>query len=208
MKKGKLLIISGFSGVGKGTVVKYILDNYADYLISVSATTRKPRQGEKDGIHYHFIEKDAFENMISDDQLLEYANYVGNYYGTPRSFVEENINSGKNVILEIETQGAVQVKKKMPEAIMIFILPPDADELKSRLLGRQTEPEEIILKRLEKAAEETDALEHYEYFVINDKVDLCAANIKKIVDDNHPTLANTEMIDNIKKDILRFSRGE
>ena len=162
MKKGKLLIISGFSGVGKGTVVKYILDNYSDYKISISATTRSPRDGEVDGTHYHFLTTEKFEDMIKNNQLLEYANYVGNYYGTPRDFVEKNINEGNNVILEIETQGALQVKKMMPEAVMIFVLPPNADTLKERLVGRQTETMEVINKRLSKAAEETGVIDKYD----------------------------------------------
>ena len=197
MKKGKLLIISGFSGVGKGTVVKYILDNYSDYKISISATTRSPREGEVDGTHYHFLTTEKFEDMIKNNQLLEYANYVGNYYGTPRDFVEKNINEGNNVILDIETQGALQVKKMMPEAVMIFVLPPNADTLKERLVGRQTETMEVINKRLSKAAEETGVIDKYDYFVINDEIADCAARINML----HPSysdlmaVANSEVED-------------
>lgn len=208
MKKGKLLIISGFSGVGKGTVVKYILDNYSDYKISISATTRSPREGEVDGIHYHFLTTEKFEDMIKNNQLLEYANYVGNYYGTPRDFVEKNINEGNNVILEIETQGALQVKKMMPEAVMIFVLPPNADTLKNRLVGRQTETMEVINKRLSKAAEETEVIEKYDYFVINDEIADCAARINDIVTDNNPELIGSDCVNKIKSDILKFSKGE
>ena len=208
MKKGKLLIISGFSGVGKGTVVKYILDNYSDYKISISATTRSPREGEVDGKHYHFLTTEKFEDMIKNNQLLEYANYVGNYYGTPRDFVEKNINEGNNVILEIETQGALQVKKMMPEAVMIFVLPPNADTLKERLVGRQTETMEVINKRLSKAAEETGVIDKYDYFVINDEIADCAARINDIVTDNNPELIGSDCVNKIKNDILKFSKGE
>lgn len=208
MKKGKLLIISGFSGVGKGTVVKYILDNYSDYKISISATTRSPREDEVDGTHYHFLTTEKFEDMIKNNQLLEYANYVGNYYGTPRDFVEKNINEGNNVILEIETQGALQVKKMMPEAVMIFVLPPNADTLKERLVGRQTETMEVINKRLSKAAEETGVIDKYDYFVINDEIADCAACINDIVTDNNPELIGSDCVNKIKNDILKFSKGE
>ena len=208
MKKGKLLIISGFSGVGKGTVVKYILDNYSDYKISISATTRSPREGEVDATHYHFLSTQKFEDMIKNNQLLEYANYVGNYYGTPRDFVEKNINKGNNVILEIETQGALQVKKMMPEAVMIFVLPPNADTLKERLVGRQTETMEVINKRLSKAAEETGVIDKYDYFVINDEIADCAARINDIVTDNNPELIGSDCVNKIKNDILKFSKGE
>lgn len=208
MKKGKLLIISGFSGVGKGTVVKYISDNYSDYKVSVSATTRAPRDGEEDGIHYHFISTKQFEEMIENRQLLEHANYVGNYYGTPKQFVEDNLNNGINVILEIETVGAIKVKKEMPEAKMIFVLPPNADVLKDRLVGRHTETEEVINKRLSKASEETDALKYYEYFVVNDEIDKCASNINKIANNEEADLLNEAQVEVIKNDILKFSKGE
>lgn len=208
MKKGKLLIISGFSGVGKGTVVKYLSDNYSNYKVSVSATTRQPREGEKDGIHYFFKSKEEFEMMIENNQLLEYANYVGNYYGTPRAYVEQHLNNGDNVILEIETVGALKVKSAMPEAVMIFVLPPNANVLKNRLVGRQTETEEIINERLMKASKETEVLEHYEYFVINDEIDKCAINIDKIANNEDADLLDSEQVSVIKKDIMKFSKGE
>lgn len=208
MEKGKLLIVSGFSGVGKGTVVKHIMDKYPDYRLSVSVTTRGPRENEINGVHYHFISNEKFEDMVSKNQLLEHAGYVDNYYGTPREFVETNIENGNNVILEIETKGALQIKKDKPEAIMIFVLPPDADTLKDRLIGRNTETEEVINKRLAKAAEETDVLDNYEYFVINDIVETCAANIDKIVKNNNPELADSDCVEKIKKDIMKFSKGE
>ena len=180
MKKGKLIIISGFSGVGKGTVVKYILDNYSDYKISISATTRSPREGEVDGTHYHFLTTEKFEDMIKNNQLLEYANYVGNYYGTPRDYVEEQIKANRNVILEIESVGALNVKKIFPEAVLVFITQPDADELEKRLRGRGTEDEETIIARLRKAAKESEGVEKYDYIVINNTVDEAVLEIENI----------------------------
>ena len=166
--QGTLLVVSGFSGAGKGTVIKELLKEHDNYSLSISATTRKPREGEQDGREYFFKTKEEFEDMISRGRFLEHAQYVNNYYGTPRDFVEKNINEGNNVILEIETQGALQVKKMMPEAVMIFVLPPNADTLKERLVGRQTETMEVINKRLSKAAEETGVIDKYDYFVINE----------------------------------------
>lgn len=208
MKKGKLIIISGFSGVGKGTVVKYLKDNYENYRLSVSVTTRQPRDGEKNGVHYHFISNEKFEEMVRNDRLLEYAGYVDNYYGTPREFVEENIDDGKDVILEIETKGALLVKEKKPEAVMVFVLPPSAEELKKRLIGRNTESIDIINERLSKAAEETENLDKYEYFVVNDIVEKCAVNIDKIKKNNNPELADKDFVEKIKKEILAFKKGE
>lgn len=207
-KKGKLLIISGFSGVGKGTAVNRLIDKYDEYTISVSATTREPRKGEKDKINYFFVTKEEFEEMIAGNKLLEYARYVDNYYGTPIDFVKEKISEGINVILEIETQGALKVKKIMPEAMMIFLLPPDAQTLKERLVGRNTEPIEVINKRLLKASEETDYMKYYEYFVINDEIDSCVENINKVVNDDTAGTASMEEVERIKNDIKKFSKGE
>ena len=206
--KGLLLVISGFSGAGKGTVMKEIMKKYDDYALSISATTRLPREGEVDGREYFFKTVEQFKQMINENKLIEYANYVGNYYGTPRDFVEKNINEGNNVILEIETQGALQVKKMMPEAVMIFVLPPNADTLKERLVGRQTETMEVINKRLSKAAEETGVIDKYDYFVINDEIADCAARINDIVTDNDPELIGSDCGNKIKNDILKFSKGE
>ena len=191
MKKGKLIIVSGFSGVGKGTVMEYLKNNYDNYEFSVSVTTRQPRENEINGVHYHFITNDKFEKMVNEDALLEYAGYVDHYYGTPRQFVEDNINQGKDVILEIETQGALHAK-----------------ELKKRLVGRNTESLEVINDRLAKAAEETDNLDKYDYFVVNDKVETCAKNIDGIRNDDNPDLADKDFVEQIKKDILGFKRGE
>ena len=206
--QGTLLVVSGFSGAGKGTVIKELLKEHDNYSLSISATTRKPREGEQDGREYFFKTKEEFEDMISRGRFLEHAQYVNNYYGTPRDFVEKNINEGNNVILEIETQGALQVKKMMPEAVMIFVLPPNADALKERLVGRQTETMEVINKRLSKAAEETGVIDKYDYFVINDEIADCAARINDIVTDNNPELIGSDCVNKIKNDILKFSKGE
>ncbi len=208
MKKGKLLIISGFSGVGKGSIVRELLKAFDNYKISISCTTREPRPNEKDGIHYHFVSKDEFEKMIENDELLEHAKYVDNYYGTPKKFVEECLERGDNVILEIESEGARKVKEKMPEAVMIFVLPPTAKHLKERLLKRGSEDLESIEKRLQKAVEETDAMKHYEYFVINDELEKAIENIDKIVRDTNPNLASEDEVLKIKKDIINNSKGE
>ena len=208
MDKGKLLIISGFSGVGKGTIVEKMLEAFDNYKISISCTTRDPRPAEEDGVHYHFITKDEFEKMIENDELLEHAKYVDNYYGTPKKFVDGCLERGDNVILEIESEGARKVKDKMPEAIMIFVLPPSAKHLKDRLVGRGSEDLEAIEKRLSKAVEETDAMKHYDFFVINEDIDTAAKNIDKIVSNTNPDLPSEDEVLNIKNDIINFSKGE
>jgi guanylate kinase len=185
-----------------------MVEEYEKYKLSVSATTRAPREGEVHGEHYFFVTKEQFEQMIVDKELLEYAEFVGNYYGTPKSYVEENLEKGNHVILEIECQGAEIVKKLVPEAILVFILPPSAEELKNRLVGRQSEAPEVIQKRLLRAVEETEYLKNYEYFVINDLVENCMVNIDKIIENDHPLLATEEQIENIVTDIKKFEKGE
>lgn len=208
MKKGKLLVISGFSGVGKGTVVNYLKEHNDNYKISVSVTTREPRENEIPGVHYHFITNEVFEKMINEGKLLEHAGYVDHYYGTPREFVEKHLEEGKDVILEIETKGALQVKKNMPEAVLIFILPPSAVELKNRLVGRQTETEEVIAERLKKAAEETDNIEKYDYYVLNDEVEKCAKHIENIKNNNNPKSLDRDFVNQIKSEVLEFAKGD
>ena len=205
MKKGKLLVISGFSGVGKGTVVKYLKEHKDTYKVSVSVTTREPRPNEIPGVHYHYISNEQFETMINENKLLEYAGYVDHYYGTPREFVETNLNSGNDVILEIETKGALQVKKNMPEAILIFILPPSADELRNRLVGLYTETADVINDRLQKASEETYNMEKYDYFVLNDEVEKCAKHIENIKNNNNPQSLDMDFVNQIKSEILKFA---
>ena len=150
--KGKLVVISGFSGAGKGTLMKALMKEYGDsYALSVSATTRNPRPGEMDGVDYFFVTKDKFEQMIAEDALIEYAQYVGNYYGTPKEYVQQQLDLGKNVILEIEIQGALKIKEKFPDTVLMFVTAPNANELKNRLVGRGTETPEVIAARLSRA---------------------------------------------------------
>ena len=154
--KGILIVVSGFSGSGKGTIMKRLLEKYDNYALSVSATTRSPRPGEEDGRDYFFRTVEEFEKMIAKDELIEYAKYVDNYYGTPRAYVEEQLQSGKDVILEIEIQGALKVKEKFPETLLLFVTPPSAKELKNRLVGRGTESMDVIEFRMNRAKEEAD----------------------------------------------------
>ncbi len=181
--RGLLLVVSGPSGVGKGTVINRLFDIDDDLYFSVSATTRPPRPGETDGIHYHFKTKEEFERDIENGEMLEYAVFSGNYYGTPKSAVEKKLSQGKDVVLDIEIQGAKNVKKLMPEAVMVYILPPDMAELKNRLVGRHTEDETAIKMRLETAYSELrEAPELYDFFVVNDTVDSAAAKIENILE--------------------------
>ena len=159
MSKGLLLVISGFSGAGKGTVMKRLLELHDEYSLSISATTRKPREGEADGREYFFKTVEEFEKMIAEDALIEHAQYVGNYYGTPKAYVEEQLDKGNNVILEIEIQGAMNIKRMFPDAVLMFITPPSAAELEKRLRGRGTEDEATIKARLSRAAEEAEGVE-------------------------------------------------
>ena len=178
--QGLKLILSGPSGSGKGTIVKELLKD-DNFVLSVSATTRKPREGEIHGSHYFFKSKEEFESMIAKAELLEYACFCDNYYGTPKAFVDETIEKGKDVILEIEVQGALQVKSVYPDAIFIFIMPPTMKELRNRLIGRNTETKEVIEKRLTRAIDELKLYKEYDYIVINDDLDLAVENIKHIV---------------------------
>ena len=180
-KKGILLIISGPSGSGKGTVVSK-LSSEQSYALSISATTRKPRPNEENGVHYFFKETEEFEYMIVNNQLLEHACFCDNYYGTPIDYVEGKLTEGLNVILEIEVQGALQVKKKYPEAVLVFLVPPSLTELRSRLVGRGTEDIETINKRINRALEELDFLPQYDYVVINDEVDVAVTKIMSVVE--------------------------
>ena len=183
-RKGTLIVLSGPSGTGKGTVLKHFFDNYADNAVklSISATTRSPRDGEKDGVNYFFVEKEKFDNMVQNDMLLEWASFCGNCYGTPKEFVDENLKNGCDVILEIEVQGALKVMEKRPDAAFVFIAPPSMDELKNRIVGRQTETEEVINRRMETAKWEVQNISKYTYAVVNDDVDEAAKRLKSIID--------------------------
>ena len=207
--KGLLIVISGFSGVGKGTLVKKLVDSYDNYALSVSMTTRAPRDGEKDGVSYFFVEKETFEETIANDGLIEYASDVGNYYGTPRAWVEEQIESGRDVVLEIEVQGALKVKEKFPEALLLFLLPPSAQELKHRLEKRGTETAEVIEQRLKRAREEAEYIGRYDFIEVNDDLDACMGRINGIVAAAHgwPSL-NTETINTLKEELDALAKGE
>ena len=182
MKKGLLIVLSGPSGVGKGTVIKELMKNDDLKLsYSISMTTRKPRNGEVDGVNYFFVDRDTFLKAIDDGELLEHAEFVGNMYGTPVSYVEKLRNEGRHVLLEIEVQGAMQVKKKCPDALSIFIIPPSMEELASRIRGRNSEPEEIVQQRLDKAKKEMEMVTQYKYVVCNDDVILASDIISAII---------------------------
>lgn len=183
--KGILIVLSGPSGAGKDTVLGKLLENRNDIDLSVSYTTRTPRSGEINGKDYHFVDKDIFQKAINDGEMLEYACYCGNYYGTPRFEVEKNLESGRSVILEIEVQGAEQVIKKCPEAVSIFIVPPSIEELKKRLKNRASDSEEAVRLRVSEAEKEISLAEHYKYIVINNDVKLCADNVSKIIDSEY-----------------------
>ena len=207
--RGILIVVSGFSGSGKGTLMKELLKRYPDiYALSISATTRAPREGEEDGMEYFFISKDEFEKMIAKDELIEYARYVENYYGTPRRYVEEKMKQGKDVILEIEIQGALKVKKAFPDTLLLFVTPPSAEELQSRLIGRGTETMEVIRSRMDRACEEAQGMELYDYLIVNDDLDACVEEMHSIIRGEHRrTSRNTDFMEKIKEDLINL-KGE
>lgn len=208
MNKGTLTVISGFSGAGKGTLMKRLLEKYDSYVLSISATTRKPREGEADGREYFFKTKEEFEEMISRGQLLEHACYVGNYYGTPKPWVEEQMAAGRDVLLEIEIQGARNIKKQYPEALLVFITPPSADELLKRLTGRGTETPEVIRNRINRAAEETQGMEDYDYLLVNDDLDLCTEQLNQVIQSAHHKMKeNLELAEKITEELQKM-KGE
>ena len=185
-ERGLLIVFSGPSGVGKGTVRQEIFstpDHKFEY--SVSMTTRAQRPGEVDGKDYFFRSREEFEELIRNGQMLEYAEYVGNYYGTPLTYVNETLDKGIDVFLEIEVQGALQVKKKVPDAVFIFLTPPDLDELQERLVGRGTDSEEVIAQRIERAREEIALMSEYDYAIVNDEVPLAAERVKRVIEAEH-----------------------
>ena len=207
-QNGILIVISGFSGAGKGTLVKALLQKYSNYALSVSMTTRAPREGERDGIEYFFTTREKFEETIRENGLIEYAPYCGNYYGTPRAYVEEQMSLGNNVILEIEIQGALKIKEKFPESLLIFVTPPSAEELKRRLEKRGTDSSEVIAKRLSRAAEESEGIEAYDYIVVNDDLDTCVDEVHRLVEAaRRAPVRCQEFIKEIREELKEFSKG-
>ena len=181
-RKGILIVISGFSGAGKGTLVRALMERHDNYVLSVSMTTRVPRPGEREGVEYFFTDREHFEETVAREGLIEYAEYCGNYYGTPRDYVERQLLSGRDVILEIEMQGALKVKEKFPQSLLLFVTPPGAQELRRRLGGRGTESPEVIARRMARAVEESQGIEAYDYVVINDLLEQCVEEVHSIVE--------------------------
>lgn len=206
--KGILIVVSGFSGAGKGTLMKLLLQTYDNYALSVSMTTRSPREGEEEGVAYFFTNKEGFEQRIAEDGFIEYANYCGNYYGTPRAYVEEQLEAGKDVILEIEIQGALKVKEKFPESLLLFVTPPNAAELERRLTGRGTETPEVIKRRLARAYEESEGIEAYDYIVVNDDLERCVEEIHQLVTAARKApVRRKSFIKEIREELKEFSKG-
>ena len=209
-KKGTLVVVSGFSGAGKGTIMKRLLEEYPNsYALSISATTRSPRPGESHGREYFFVSEEEFEEMIREEALVEYARYVNNYYGTPKAYVMEQLEQGRDVILEIEIQGALKVKEAYPDTLLLFVSPPDAGELKKRLVNRGTEDEAAIDSRLSRAFQEAQGVEQYDYFVINDDLEECVQEVHSIIRNEHARVArNLVLIENIRAELEGFAKGE
>ena len=200
--KGILIVVSGFSGAGKGTLMKQLVHTYEDYALSISMTTRSPRPGEEEGKEYFFLSRQEFEEKIAQNGLIEHACYCDNYYGTPRDYVEKQLEKGKDVILEIEIQGALEIKRKYPTALLLFVMPPSAAELRKRLEGRGTESPEVIAKRLKRAGEEAEGIEQYDFLVINDKLEECVQQMHELIRAAHyAPLRNEEMIQNMRKEL-------
>lgn len=207
-QKGILIVLSGFSGAGKGTVVKALLNKYDNYALSISMTTRAPRAGERDGVEYFFTTREKFEETIVQNGLIEYALYCGNYYGTPSAYVEEQLAAGKNVILEIEIQGALKIKEKFPESLLMFVTPPNVQELKRRLEGRGTESPEVVAQRLSRASEESEGIAAYDYIVVNDDLEVCVEEIHRLVDAaRRAPVRRQEFIKEIREELKGFAKG-
>ena len=201
-KEGILIVVSGFSGAGKGTIMKALLERYDNYALSISATTRNPRPGEEEGKAYFFKTTEEFEKMIAKDDLIEYAMYVGNYYGTPKAYVEEQLRAGKDVILEIEIQGALKVKEKFPNTLLLFVTPPSAEELRKRLEGRGTETQEVIDGRMKRAIEEAEYMDQYDYLVVNDELDVCVEEMHHLIQGEHERcFRNQTFIEHMKREL-------
>lgn len=208
-KKGLLTVVSGFSGAGKGTLMKALLSRYDNYALSVSMTTRSPRPGEVDGKDYFFISVEEFERNIARGKLIEHARYVDNYYGTPADYVFEQLEAGKDVLLEIEIQGALQIKQKFPDTLLLFVTTVNADVLVERLKGRGTEELDVIYKRLSRAAQEAEGIEEYEYLIVNDDLDTAVEQMHDIIQNaKYKAGRNIEFINEIRSELQSLSKGE
>ncbi|MBQ6588041.1 MAG: guanylate kinase [Butyrivibrio sp.] len=204
-RKGIIIVVSGFSGAGKGTIMKALISKYDQYALSISATTRDPRPGEENGREYFFVSNEEFEKLIAENGLIEHAGYVNHYYGTPRKFVEDKLNAGIDVILEIEIQGALQIKEQYPDAVLLFVMPPSAEVLEQRLRGRGTESDEVIRQRLKRANEEAVGIENYDYIVINDKLEDAVERVHGIITAAHGTPdRNKEFIAEVREQLSRL----
>jgi guanylate kinase len=208
-RKGILVVVSGFSGAGKGTLMEQLLKTYDNYSLSISMTTRAPRPKEREGREYFFVTKESFEKEIKQDGLIEYATYCENYYGTPRRYVEEQLNRGKDIILEIEIQGALKIKEKFPTALLLFVMPPSAKELENRLTKRGTETPEVIERRLNRAVEEAHGIEEYDFIVVNDDLESCTRQLHNLITAAHNApIRNEEFIENMRQELNALVKGE
>ena len=208
-------MISGFSGAGKGTLMKKLIEEYDQYALSISMTTRAPREGEVDGREYFFSTREQFEDKIREGGFIEHAQYCGNYYGTPKDYVKEQLEAGKDVILEIEIQGAMKVKEQFPDAVLLFVMPPSIAVLYQRLIGRGTETEEVIMERLVRAEEESVGIEEYDYLIINDDLNTCVSELHELLDKTHEEIQVQynpenfkELIENIRTELKSLVKGE
>lgn len=215
MSKGTLVVISGFSGAGKGTVINQLRKQYPGYGLSISATSRNKREKEQEGVNYFYKTREQFEEMIRQGSFIEYAEYCGNYYGTPKAYVQQQLEQGIDVILEIEVQGALKVKETFPEALMLFITPPSAQELKRRLVARGREDEAAIQKRMERAVEESRFMDQYGYIIINQTgmAGECAEEIHRLIQSTHGKPENCaefirDMQDSLEANTLKSLKGE
>lgn len=206
-REGILVVISGFAGTGKGSVVKGLMERYEQYALSVSMTTRKPRPGEEEGVSYFFVDRDRFEEEIAGGGLIEYASYCDNYYGTPKKYVQQQLSEGRDVILEIEIQGALKVREQFPAALLLFIVPPSAAELKRRLVGRGTETPEVVEKRMRRAAEEAEGIGQYDYIIVNDSLEDCISQTHEVINAARMTPArNGAFIEGIRNELAGMCR--
>ena len=209
-RKGIVTVLSGFSGAGKGTIMKHLMEKHGDiYNLSISATSRAPRTGEVDGTDYFFKTRDEFEAMIESGELLEYTQFNGNYYGTPRAYVQKLIDAGEDVILEIEINGALQVRQMFPEALLLFVTPPDATSLKDRLVGRGTETREVIEQRLALSYEQSFQMDKYDYLIVNDALGECVRQVHEIIQaERYRCSRNTDNIFEMQSELEIFSKGD